>query len=144
MTTRTRSLLIVLGLLGLSLAIFWNLAGCSSDKKQITPPVVGPAAGSGPVGGGETQKITIITDIGNISVLEGEEHSINIVALVENSIGQPMPDGTPVYWTVDGGDSSVSSVSNGASEFTLTIDADFEGCQSILISIMQLLNPQNL
>lgn len=134
MTTRTRSLLIVVGLLGFSLALFWNLAGCSNDKKQITPPVVGPAAGSGPVGGGDTQKIQLSANPSSPQItVEEEQATVTITALIENNIGQPMPDGTAVYWSTTEGslNPTVGTSSNGSATATLTFPPAFDGCSIV-------------
>jgi hypothetical protein len=134
MATRTRTLLIVLGLLAVSSALFWNLAGCSNDKKQIVPLVVGPAAGSGPVGGGDTQRIKLSANpSAPQTTVEDEQATVTITALIENNIGQPMPDGTAVYWSATEGslDPTVSTSSNGSTVATLTLAPRFDGCSIV-------------
>ena len=58
MKGKSSTLYILFILLGISIAIVGIFLGCDQNK-QVNPPVLGPAAGSGPVGGGETQAVTI-------------------------------------------------------------------------------------
>lgn len=126
-TSSTTYILIIL--FCLSAAIIGIFIGC--DDKKIEAPVLGSAAGSGPVGGGDTQKITLLASPSEtVPVPVGEQGTIKVTALIENSIGQPMPDGTAVYWTTDIGtlDSTVTTSSNGSSTVTLTFPKDYTGC----------------
>jgi hypothetical protein len=130
MKGKSSTLYILFILLGISVAIVGVFIGCD-DNKQVNPPVLGPAAGSGPVGGGETQNVTIINEPVTLYLQEDEASTLDIVALIENTIGQPMPDGTPVYWTVKGHDSTTATSSNGSSTYTWNIDKIFDGCTYI-------------
>lgn len=117
-------------LLGISAAIIGIFIGCN-DKKHVDAPVLGPAAGSGPVGGGDTQKITLLASPSEtITVSTTEQGTVQVTALIENNIGQPMPDGTAVYWTTEIGtlDSTVTTSSNGSSTVTLTFPKGHNGC----------------
>ncbi len=134
MTPRTRSLALLLVLLLLSWAVVGSFIGCSNEKKQIAPPVVGPSAGSGPMGGGETQSLQLTASPSEDLTTIGEEQgTISITALVENSIGQPMPDGTPVYWSTTKGTitPTTGTVSNGSSDASITFSQRFDGCSDV-------------
>jgi hypothetical protein len=130
MKDKSSTLYILFILLGISVAIVGIFLGCDQNK-QVNPPVLGPAAGSGPVGGGETQNVTILNEPVTLYLQENEASTLDIVALIENNIGQPMPDGTPVYWTVKGHDSTTATSSNGSSTYTWNIDKIFDGCTYI-------------
>jgi hypothetical protein len=126
--------MLLIGICLLSWALVGSFIGCSSEKKEIDPPVVGPAAGSGPMGGGDTQKITLLANPSEtVPVPTGQQGIINVTALVENRIGQPMPDGTAVYWSTTIGTLSAStgSVSNGSSDVTLTFPESYTGCSYV-------------
>lgn len=130
MKGKSSILYILFILLGISVAIVGMFIGCD-ENKQVNPPVFGPAAGSGPVGGGETQKVTIINEPVTLYLAADEPSTLDIVALIENNIGQPMPDGTPVYWTVEGSNATTATSSNGSSTYTWNIDKIFDGCVDI-------------
>jgi hypothetical protein len=130
--TRSSTVYVLLTLTLISLVIGGIIAGC--DKKHIDPPVVGPSGGSGPVGGGDTQKIQLLANPSdNITVFTGEQATAKITAIVKNSIGQPMPDGTVVYWTATAGalDSTSTTASNGSATVTLTFPKSYNGCSWI-------------
>lgn len=117
----------------ISIAVIGILIGCS-EKKHVSPPVIGPAAGSGPTGGGDTQDIELsASPSGHITVTNTEQATVKITAVVKNGIGQPMPDGTVIYWSASQGtlDSVTSTSANGASTVTLTFRAGFNGCSDI-------------
>jgi len=127
----TMYILIIMSVI--SLAIIGSMLSCGDDK-QITPLVAGPAAGSGPVGGGDTQKIRLLASPSEtITVATGEQATAKITALVENNIGQPMPDGTVVYWSATIGDldSTTTTTSNGSSTVTLTFPESYDGCSEV-------------
>jgi hypothetical protein len=124
---------IVIILTFISFVIGGIIAGCD-DKKHIHPPVLGPAAGSGPIGGGDTQSIQLIASpSGMIRTVPGTPATVTITALIENQIGQPMPDGTAVYWssTVGTLSSTTTTSSNGSSTVTLTFPDQYDGCSWI-------------
>ena len=131
--TRTRSTLyLILSLLCLSLAIIAILAGC--DEKTIDSPILGPASGSGPIGGGETQKIRLTASpSGDIPTIGEEAATATITALVQNNIGQPVTDGTAVYWSTTTGTLNTTSgtTSNGSSAVTLTFPKNHSGCSTV-------------
>ena len=121
---------LVLFLVILSGLLIGSLIGCN-EKKHIKPPVIGPAAGSGPVGGGDTQSIKLTASPSStITVVGDEQATVTITALIENNIGQPMPDGTPVYWEASVGTLSATTgtSSNGSSSVTLTFPKNYTGC----------------
>ena len=125
---KTSTLYLLVTLLAISLLTFGLMSGC--DEKQIKSPVIGPAAGSGPVGGGDAQKIRLTANPSEtITALADAQATVQITAIVENNIGQPMPDGTVVYWTATNGalDSVTTTTTNGASTVTLTFPKDFTG-----------------
>lgn len=129
---RSCGLLLLLALM--SWAIISGFLGCSNEKQQIAPPVVGPAAGSGPMGGGETQSLKLTASPSEtLTTIGDEQATIAVTALVENSIGQPMPDGTAVYWSTTQGTiaPTVGSSSNGAAEATVTFPKSFDGCSTV-------------
>lgn len=127
MRTKISAVIIFLAILSGIITLFF----LSCDKKEIKAPVVGPAAGSGPVGGGDAQKISLLASPSEtITVSVNEQATVKITALIENNIGQPMPDGTAVYWTTEIGslDSTVTTSSNGSSTVTLTFPKGHNGC----------------
>jgi hypothetical protein len=129
MKGKSSTIYILLILLCISIALIAIFIGC--DDKKIDAPVLGSAAGSGPVGGGDTQKITLLASPSEtVTALSTEQATVQVTALIENNIGQPMPDGTAVYWTTDVGtlDSTVTTSSNGSSTVTLTFPKDYTGC----------------
>jgi len=116
----------------LSIAIIGAILGC--DEKKVTAPVVGPGAGSGPIGGGEAQELTLTANPSEtVTAVGNEQAKVKITALVENTLGQPMPDGTAVYWTATYGtlDSTVTTTTNGASSVTLTFENGFSGSSTV-------------
>lgn len=122
------TLYLIVTLLAVSALILGLIIGC--DEKKIKAPVTGPSSGSGPVGGGDTQKIRLTANPSKtITALSDAQATAQITAIVENNIGQPMPDGTVVYWTATNGslDSVTTTTSNGASTVTLTFPQDFTG-----------------
>lgn len=124
----TSTLYLLVALLAISLLTFGLIIGC--DEQQIKSPVIGPSAGSGPVGGGDAQSIKLTaTPSKTITALAGAQATAQINAIVENNIGQPMPDGTVVYWTATNGtlSSVTTTTSSGASAVTLTFPLDFSG-----------------
>ncbi|GAK57689.1 hypothetical protein U27_04656 [Candidatus Vecturithrix granuli] len=128
MVYKKSTLYLIVALLAISALILGLIIGC--DEKQIKSPVVGSSAGSGPVGGGDAQKIRLTANPSSTITAVGEEQAIvKITAIVENNIGQPMPDGTVVYWTATVGslDSVTTTTSNGASTVTLTFPKAFTG-----------------
>lgn len=125
---KTSTLYLLLTLLAISALIVGLIIGC--DEKQIKSPLLGPSAGAGPVGGGDAQKIRLTANPSEtITTLEDAEATVQITAIVENNIGQPMPDGTVVYWTATNGtlDSVTTTTTNGASSVTLTFPKAFTG-----------------
>ena len=125
---KTSTLYLLVTLLAISLLTFVLMSGC--DEQQIKSPVIGPSAGSGPVGGGDAQKIRLTANPSEtITALADAQATVQITAIVENNIGQPMPDGTVVYWTATNGtlDSVTTTTTNGASTVTLTFTKDFTG-----------------
>lgn len=130
----TRSSYYVIAFLTLlTLASVSIMFGCN-EKKSITPPMVGPAAGSGPTGGGETQRIQLLASpSATLVVARTEQATVRITALIENNIGQPMPDGTAVYWSSTHGtlDSVSTTSSNGSTSVTLTFPAEYSGCSRV-------------
>lgn len=131
--TDTRSMLCFLLLLTLiSAAIIGLMIGCSENK--IDTPLTGPSSGSGPIGGGDSQKMKLTASPSNtITVVGNAEASAKVTAIVNNSIGQPMPDGTAVYWSATVGtlDSPTQTTSNGAATVTLTFPTSYSGCSTI-------------
>ncbi len=126
------TLYLVLALTIISGVIVGVIAGC--DEKNIKAPVIGPSAGSGPVGGGDTQKIILsASQSDTLPVVEGNQGTIQITARVENQIGQPMPDGTSVVWSTTVGtlDSPTTTTTDGASNVTLTFPQAFSGCSIV-------------
>ena len=127
------SVLLVLCLFCISSAIIVILAGC--DEKEIDVPILGSSAGSGPIGGGESQSITLTASPSETIITVGEEAATaDITAIVENSIGQAVPDGTAVYWSATNGTLSTTTdtTSNGSSTVTLTFsDNNFTGCSTV-------------
>ena len=132
--TDTRSMLCFLLLLTLiSAAIIGLMIGCSENK--IDTPLTGPSSGSGPIGGGDTQKMKLTASPSGTLIVYGDsvEASTKITAQVNNSIGQPMPDGTAVYWSATVGtlDSPTQTTSNGAATVTLTFPTSYSGCSTV-------------
>lgn len=128
MIYKNSTLYLIVMLLAISALIVGLIIGC--DEKQIKSPVLGSSAGSGPVGGGDAQKIRLTANPSEtITALSDAQATAQITAIVENNIGQPMPDGTVVYWTATNGtlDSVTTTTSNGASTVTLTFTQDFTG-----------------
>ncbi|PID59149.1 hypothetical protein CSB45_01735 [candidate division KSB3 bacterium] len=132
MTKLSSHIALIVFLFCLSMLIIALLAGC--DEKKIDVPILGSAAGSGPIGGGDAQRITLIVSpsenipsIGNLAV------TARITALVQNSIGQPVADGIPVYWTSSVGtlDTTSNTTSNGSSGVTLTFPEGYTGCSTV-------------
>jgi hypothetical protein len=133
MTGKTSTLALLVALTLISAGVVAALIGCN-EHKEIKAPVIGPAAGSGPIGGGETQQIKLIANPSTTVPTIGEDQAtVNITALVENNIGQPMPDGTAVYWSTTVGtlDSSTTTTSNGSSTVTLTFPKSYTGCSVV-------------
>ena len=132
MIYKNSTLYLIVTLLAISALILGLIIGC--DEKQVKSPVVGSAAGSGPVGGGDAQNIRLTANPSSTITAVGEEQATaQITAIVENNIGQPMPDGTVVYWTATVGelDSVTTTTSNGASTVTLTFPGSFTGSSVI-------------
>jgi len=129
----TRSIFCFVLLLSvISAAIVGLMIGCSENK--IDTPLTGPAAGSGPVGGGDSQKMKLTANPSSTIIVYGDaQATAKVTALVNNSIGQPMPDGTPVYWeaTVGTLDASTQTTNNGAATVTLTFPASYSGCSTV-------------
>ncbi|PIE32252.1 hypothetical protein CSA56_15985 [candidate division KSB3 bacterium] len=115
-----------------SVALIGMIAGC--DEKTIDTPILGPAAGSGPVGGGESQQITLSASPSRtVEVGAGEQGTVEITALVENNIGQPMSDGQTVIWSATVGTLSQTTdrTIDGLSSVTLTFPKDYTGCSTV-------------
>ena len=131
--TGLRSMLCFIMLLTLISALLVGLMmGC--DENKIASPLTGPAAGSGPVGGGDTQSMKLTASpSGTIAVVGVAEASAKVTALVNNSIGQPMPDGTAVHWSATAGtlDAATQTTSNGAATVTVTFSTTFSGCSTV-------------
>ncbi|GAK48810.1 hypothetical protein U14_00017 [Candidatus Moduliflexus flocculans] len=131
--TATRSMFYFLLLLTLiSAAIIGLMIGCNENK--IDTPLTGPSSGSGPIGGGDSQKMKLTASPSNtITVIGNAEASAKVTAIVNNSIGQPMPDGTAVYWSATVGtlDSPTQTTSNGAATVTLTFPTSYSGCSTV-------------
>lgn len=128
MIYKNSTLYLIVTLSAISALILGLIIGC--DEKKIKSPVTGSAAGSGPVGGGDAQKIRLTANPSEtITALADAQATAQITAIVENNIGQPMPDGTVVYWTATNGtlDSVTTTTTNGASTVTLTFPQDFTG-----------------
>ena len=126
------TLYLILLLTVISAVIVGLIIGC--EEKKIDPPVLGPASGSGPIGGGETQRISLSVNPSQTITAVGDEQAIaKITALVENTIGQPMPNGTAVYWnaTVGSLDSTTQTTSNGSATVTLTFQKAYKGCSIV-------------
>lgn len=129
---RRSTIYLLVMLTALSIAIIGAILGC--DEKKVTAPVVGPGAGSGPIGGGEAQELTLTANPSEtVTAVGNEQAKVKITALVENTLGQPMPDGTAVYWTATYGtlDSTVTTTTNGASSVSLTFENGFSGSSTI-------------
>ena len=132
MVYKPSTLYLILTLSVISAGIIAAIIGC--DEKKIKTPVLGPAAGSGPIGGGDTQKIILTASPSDTITAVGEEQATaKITARVENQIGQPMPDGTAVIWSTTVGtlDSTTTTTSNGSTTVTLTFPKSFTGCSWI-------------
>jgi len=129
----TSTIVIVLILTLISAVVIGLLVSCDKNK-QITPPILGPAAGSGPVGGGETQRLELIVNpSGTITVTTDVQAQAKIIAFPKNSINQPMPDGTVVYWRANAGtiDPISSTTSSGTTTATLTFTKGYNGCSVV-------------
>ena len=88
MKEKSSTMYILIILLCISGAIIGIFIGCDKNK-QVDPPVLGPAAGAGPVGGGDTQKITLLASPSEtITVSTEEQATVQVTALIENNIGQ--------------------------------------------------------
>ena len=128
MTYKRSTLYLVLTLCCVSAVITGIIIGC--DEKTIEAPVVGSSAGSGSIGGGDTQAISLTASPSSTITAIGEEQvSAVITALVKNSTGGAMADGTAVYWTCTVGtlDSTTTTTSNGSSSVTLTFPKNYTG-----------------
>ncbi len=117
----------------ISMLIIGAMIGC--NEKKITSPLTGPAAGSGPIGGGDTQKMKLTASPSGTLVVTGNETqaTTKITAQVNNSIGQPMPDGTVVHWSATVGtlDAATQTASNGAATVSLTFPTSYSGCSTV-------------
>ena len=132
MTEKTSTLVIVFILTLISAVIIGIMIGC--DQKDISSPVVGSAAGSGPIGGGNAQKIRLTANPSSTVTAVGEEQAtIKITATLFNMIGEPMPDGTVVYWSATIGtlDSATQTTTNGAATASLTFSKTDKGCSAV-------------
>ncbi len=132
MTEKTSTLVIVFILMLISAVIIGIMIGC--DQKDISSPVVGSAAGSGPIGGGNAQKIRLTANPSSTVTAVGEEQAtIKITATLFNMIGEPMPDGTVVYWSATIGtlDSATQTTTNGAATASLTFSKTDSGCSAV-------------
>ena len=131
--TDLRSMFWFIMLLALISALLIGIMmGC--DENKISSPLTGPAAGSGPVGGGDTQSMKLTASpSGTIAVVGTAEASAKVTARVSNSIGQPMPDGTAVHWSATAGtlDAATQTTSNGAATVTVTFASTFSGCSTV-------------
>lgn len=117
----------------LTLVSVVSMSGCN-EKKHVTPPLIGPSAGSGPAGGGDTQRIQLLVSPSEpLEVMETETATVRITALIKNSIGQSMPDGTAVYWNSTNGslDSVSTTSSNGSTGVTFTFPERYSGCSQV-------------
>jgi hypothetical protein len=132
MNEKSSVLYLMIALVVFSAAIIGLIVGC--DEKTIDTPILGPASGSGPVGGGESQKIRLSASPSKtIEVPSGEQGTVTITARIENNIGQPMPDGQSVIWssTVGTLSATVGSTSNGTASVTLTFPKNYVGCSTV-------------
>lgn len=132
MTEKTSTLVIVFILTLISAVIIGIMIGC--DQKDISSPVVGSAAGSGPIGGGSSQKIRLTANPSSTVTAVGEEQAvIKITATLFNMIGEPMPDGTVVYWSATTGtlDAATQTTTNGAATVSLTFSKTDKGCSTV-------------
>ncbi len=128
------ALYLIIALVLCSAAIIAIIGGC--DEKTIDTPILGPASGSGPIGGGESQNIHLSASPSTtVEVLAGEQGKVEITARIENNIGQPMPDGQPVIWssTIGSLSKTTDSTSNGTSSVTLTFPKDYSGCSTVSV-----------
>ena len=133
MTEKTSTLVIVFILTLISAIIIGVMIGC--DQKELSSPVIGPAAGSGPIGGGgAAQKIRLTANPSSTVIVTGDEQATaKITAALFNMIGEPMPDGTVVSWQSTTGtlDAATQTTSNGSATVTLTFPKAFDGCSSV-------------
>ncbi len=120
-------------LLLISLAAVHLITNCKK-KKLYSTPVLGPASGDTPAGGGETQQLKLVAEPSETGTVNTSgQAQIAIIAFVENKFGQPMPDGTKVVWTATVGDldPNPSTAASGIATTTLTFPAYYTGCSLV-------------
>ena len=118
----------------LTLLCFMSLL-TACDENEFNAPNIGSSSGITDLGGGQTQHISLYTNPSQtIKVPLGGTGVFEIIAYVENSVGQPMPDGTSVVWTMTLGvlNKTTDLTQNGVSIVTLTFPTDFTGCSIII------------
>ncbi len=108
------------------LSVFLLSAGCKEETYES--PWLGPAAGDAFAGGGEAQGIKLFAASEPIPSVDDDQAVVTILAIIESTIGQPMPQNTPVIWTATiGALTSQTGSFNSSSGNGYTTETDEHG-----------------
>ncbi len=110
------------------------LGGCSGcDEKTFDAPRLGPAAGNIPVGGGDTNRISLSVPSGTVMTVGNNTAEAVIIARVESELGQAVTDDTTVVWTTSCGslDETATTTTQGSTSVTLTFPDNYVGCCTV-------------